>query len=403
MNFSTNQVRNLYVIKSKDASIAETSTLGAGLLKSVIDDMVLQYRGAGGLTRSDLIKKDSVYNIVAKKAVDLRTYLRKDKIVLDAEYLSGADIDTTKIPVGAELITRINLFQYGSLSQEDQQVKYGSATIKPAMTASALYTELAKNLVDNFSTEEIPLIKFRIVGTVGGLTMITNPRYKFILDVDASNNDPTVTKNGDIITIKIVASEIPMTINAELKAAGITDVNVTTAGTATSVSTATGITATGIVAEELEQPWALGKKEAMPLQYTLTFTSSEIYSVVNGVNRYYQIPWCTSATKITDTAVLTYTGNGQMIADMEYFCMGERGDDYRMKGFPNIITTEYLVDPTKEYNTLDFDFKYTGTGMENQESVKHMTLVFDNTSGVTLINTFIGDLNTILSTSVSTL
>ena len=88
---------------------------------------------------------------------------------------------------------------------------------------------------------------------------------------------------------------------------------------------------------------------------------------------------------------------------MEYFCMGERGDDYRMKGFPNIITTEYLVDPTKEYNTLDFDFKYTGTGMENQESIKHMTLVFDNTSGVTLINTFIGDLNTILSTSVSTL
>ena len=403
MNFSTNQVRNLYVIKSKDASISETSTVGAGLLKSLIDDMALQYRGAGGLTRSDLIKKGSVYNIVAKEAVDLRTYLRKEKIALDAAYLSGADIDTTKVPVGAELITRINLFQYGSLSQEDQQVKYGSAAITSGMSAATFYKNLANSLKMNSITDAIPLFSINLTCAVGGLTIEVpiDSTYKFT--VAAANTTPAAALTSGTIAITPKTSGTVTDINTKLVAAGITDVKVLSIGTLSVVSTAAAIVANGITITELAQPWALGRKEAMPLQYTLTFTSSEIYSVVNGVNRYYQIPWCTSTTKITDTAVLTYTGNGQMIADMEYFCMGERGDDYRMKGFPNIITTEYLVDPTKEYNTLDFDFKYTGTGMENQESIKHMTLVFDNTSGVTLINTFIGDLNTILSTSIATL
>lgn len=400
MNFSTNQVRNLYVIKSKDASISETSTVGAGLIKSLIDDMVLQYRGAGGLTRSDLIKKSSVSNLVAKKATDMRTYLRRDDIAIDAAYLSGTDIDTTKVPVGAELITRINLFQYGSLSQEDQQVKYGSVGITTGMSADQFYRKLAENLKLNSNSDSIPLFDIKFGGALGGITFEFEQNFAYTLKVTAADTAAVADLTSGVLTITPKTAGDADDINTALATEGVTGIKAITVGTVAAVATATALPVSKLILLEKAQPWVLGKKEAMPLQYTLTFTSSEIYSVVNGVNRYYQIPWCTSETKVTDTTVLTYTGNGQMLADLEWFCMGERGDDYRMMGYPNNIDTKYLIDPSKEYNVIDFDFKYVGSGVDNQESVKHMTLVFNYTDGVatnaqyTLTNTFIGDLET---------
>ena len=39
------------------------------------------------------------------------TYLRKDNITIDAGYLSAGNIDTTKIPVGTEMLLRTTFFQ----------------------------------------------------------------------------------------------------------------------------------------------------------------------------------------------------------------------------------------------------------------------------------------------------
>lgn len=55
--------------------------------------------------------------------------------------------------------------------------------------------------------------------------------------------------------------------------------------------------------------------------------------------------------------------------------MGERGDIYRNMGFPNVIPTTYLVDPTLEYNVVDIHYAYTGGNEEVQKSEKDITVV----------------------------
>ena len=399
MNFSTNQVRNLYVINSKNTP-TDASANGTAIIKSSGDDFCLQYKSPGGVMRSDLIKKSSVFNLTAKKATDMRTYLRRDDIAIDAGFLSGVNIDTDKIPVGAELMLRINLFQWGSLSPEDQYVKYGTVGITTGMSADQFYRKLAENLKLNSNSDAIPLFDIKFGGALGGITFEIEQDFAYTLKVTAADSAAVADLTSGVLTITPKTAGNASDINTALATEGVTGIKAISVGTVAAVATATALPVSKLILLEKAQPWVLGKKEAMPLQYTLTFTSSEIYSVVNGVNRYYQIPWCTSVTTETTKTNLLYTGNGQMIADMEWFCMGERGDDYRMMGYPNNIDTKYLIDPSKEYNVIDFDFKYVGSGVDNQESVKHMTLVFNYTDGVatnaqyTLTNTFIGDLET---------
>lgn len=95
-------------------------------------------------------------------------------------------------------------------------------------------------------------------------------------------------------------------------------------------------------------------------------TVSELSAAVAG---YYD-----GATS-TSTPVIVMQ-DGKMIADLEYFCMGERGDTYRMKGWPNFIETKYLVDPTKRYDVVDIHHYYQGEGTNDDKSEKVTTLVF---------------------------
>ena len=55
--------------------------------------------------------------------------------------------------------------------------------------------------------------------------------------------------------------------------------------------------------------------------------------------------------------------------------MGERGDIYRNMGFPNVIPTTYLVDPTKEYHVLDISYYFAGPGEDVQKSQKSLSIV----------------------------
>jgi hypothetical protein len=70
-----------------------------------------------------------------------------------------------------------------------------------------------------------------------------------------------------------------------------------------------------------------------------------------------------------------YVGNGYALADTEYFCMGERGDIYRQMGYPRTIRTQYMIDPTQEYDVIDIAFYFVGRGVDAQKSDKHLILV----------------------------
>lgn len=193
-------------------------------------------------------------------------------------------------------------------------------------------------------------------------------------------------KNLAISLAKNVSNETTPLINVYVNN-GSTDTQVT--GT-TKLTDLTG-TYTKMVIEEVEQPWVLGM---MP-QAFIPFTIQPTTIVYNGD----EVIWGT-VTKVTSTKKVE---NGHNIADLEYFCMGARGDQYRGMGYPNIIPTTYLVDSTKKYDTLDIHYAYIGSNESVQKSEKDITLVCEDDGSHTAMNALIGAINTASGLSIATL
>ena len=130
----------------------------------------------------------------------------------------------------------------------------------------------------------------------------------------------------------------------------------------------------GVLITEKEQSWHLGTEAQEPVIFDIFPTT--IY--VDGVDEI----WATVETQDADTTTEgMYIKNGKKIADLEWFCMGERGDQYRQIGWPNNIDTHYLVDPTKEYDVLELHYAFTDDGISSYRSEKDITFVYP-TDGV---------------------
>lgn len=249
-------------------------------------------------------------------------------------------------PVGGQdYILNINFKNYIGISDEDQLTKFGSVRVYSGMTKSDFYKQMALSLVKNFNE-------------------ITENLINVYLETGGS--DPATVAG----TPTLVTSH-------------------------TKEETLTG-TYTGLVIEEAEQDWILGTLPQVNvnfiiLPYVITVDADErIWGVVNKV---------ASTTSVKD---------GKKIADLEYFCMGERGDIYRMIGFPNVIRTEYLVDSTLQYNVLDIHYCYTGSNENVQKSEKTLTLVApkvgdNNSVSNKLMNDIIGAINTATGLNVTKL
>lgn len=69
---------------------------------------------------------------------------------------------------------------------------------------------------------------------------------------------------------------------------------------------------------------------------------------------------------------------GYKVADMEYFAMGERADEYRMVGYPDYVKTDYIVDPTADYNVLVVHFAYKGANSDSHKSEKDLIIAAKN-------------------------
>ena len=84
-----------------------------------------------------------------------------------------------------------------------------------------------------------------------------------------------------------------------------------------------------------------------------------------------------TATKATAVVGTTAIGNGPKIAEMEWFYLGERGDQYRYVGWPNVVITEGLADSSKQYNVLEFHHAFTDTGVNSYRSEKDITIAVE--------------------------
>jgi len=329
-NFSTNQVRHLYVataLGTADATTKRMKEAAVGTILPAADTakkyLYFEYQGAGGRMRSDLIDIASAKYVRRTPAAKLATKLQKATVTLNE------DINNGDLIPGQDYILRIVFHQFAGMSDEDTYIKYGVVHATPGMKPSEFYKRMAISLAKNFSRELTPLLRFKI-----GTTEVT-----------------PFTKLSDL------------TGDAE-----------------------------GVIIEEIEQDWIRGTKAQVPVYFdviptSVTFDGEEV--IWGNINE---------ATGKVDTEDYATITDGKKIADLEYFCMGERGDIYRNVGWPNVIPTKYLVDETKSYDVLDIHYYFEGAGENPQKSEKDLTIVAE----ASVMNSLVTKLQTVSGLTVTT-
>lgn len=321
--FSTNQARHLYVataFKSNNVSASDAAGSIAVKADTAKNHLYFEYKGADNLMRSDLIDIKNILYAKAIDADDMAHELKAVTVTLDSNVNSGAPV------AGQEYILRIAFRQYVGMSEEDQYFKYGMVHAYTGMDADEFYKVLALSIAKNFSREVVPLIKIEV------------------------HSKATKSKGG-------FDSNGYMVVTPTTKDNGKSDTTNPYYATDTLVTDIDSIRIT-----EVEQPWRLGVMAQTPVYFTV----QSVPVTVNGDERH----WAT-LTESTSGSI----GNGKLIADLEYFCMGERGDIYRGVGFPNSIPTKYMVDASKKYYVLDIHYAYVGSNEAVQKSEKDITIV----------------------------
>ena len=155
-------------------------------------------------------------------------------------------------------------------------------------------------------------------------------------------------------------------------------------------------TASGLTIEELPQSWHLGTETQERVYFDVVPTT-----VYDGVD---DLIW----GKVAEQTAITKVGNGKKLADLEYFLLGERGDQYRKIGWPNDIETVGMIDPTKTYDVLEIHYAFTDTGVNSYRTEKDITIavptaVSERNPDYTLINKIIAAFNTATGLEVTTL
>lgn len=409
MVISINQVRQLYVAKALKANTAALTTAGDIVPKADTAKTTLYFQSMSpaGIVASDKIDLKNVLSAKATPSDALAHKLVRYSVTLDA------GVSATPV-AGQNYILKLAFRQYIGLSEEDQYFKYGEVIARSGMTAEQFYQEMVASLKANMSKDKLVNVSLdgvkakAVLADNAGITVTAKAlgtvgnSIKFGIDDVAATKaavDVTTASGVTTITASLTATaktigDLAALIAADAKASAL----VTVTGTPETVVVVedpavalTGGSTTGIIIEEAEQDWVLG---TMP-QAFIPFTPQFLTITVDGEDRLWGV-----ATVVTPTNTVP---DGHLIADLEYFCMGARGDIYRGMGYPNTIKTTYLVDPSAVYDVLDIHYFYTGSNESVQKSEKTITLVAVDDGSHTAMNALIGAINTASGLTIATL
>lgn len=154
--------------------------------------------------------------------------------------------------------------------------------------------------------------------------------------------------------------------------------------TYTAMSPEAGKCVFGIYEEDPSGDWALGTKQITRTQFDVVPVPVQD---ADGNDVFWGGPLGPGeSTKFKD---LTISGS-YTLADLEYFCMGERGDQYRMVGWPKVIPTKYMINTATDYYVLDIHYAYRGTCEDFQKSEKTITFVADDAEKIDSIAEYFG-------------
>lgn len=131
--------------------------------------------------------------------------------------------------------------------------------------------------------------------------------------------------------------------------------------------------ASGIEITEVEPKWVLGTYPQRPVDFEISVDTI----VADGAEGPWGEVTISLPEEINDE---TSYSNSKKIADFEWFCMGERGDQYKNYGWPNVIPTKYMVDPTDKdgYDVINIHYSYVGSNESVQKSEKDIFIVVPN-------------------------
>lgn len=131
-------------------------------------------------------------------------------------------------------------------------------------------------------------------------------------------------------------------------------------------------TSLAITAADVTKNYRLGTHPVvMP---TFEVSTSEV--VLDGE---YVQPFKVETAK-ADPSVKTPVPNGYKLAEMEYFALGERGDQYRDMAWPDKIKSDYKIVPTKAYSVLVLHYAYKGANEGDYKSEKDLIIVSESGS-----------------------
>ena len=159
-NFSTNQVKQLYVAGAVDASL---DTLGDIKFSAAGDGQIAaKYVGRDGVVRTDLI--------------DLATLKGKAvKASAMAEYLTSAYVASTSAVAGQQYILKVTVDEFGGLSPEDKGFIFGEYTAVSGDAGKNVLANLAVNLAKNASRAAYnDLIKVYVTTAASGSAAAAN-------------------------------------------------------------------------------------------------------------------------------------------------------------------------------------------------------------------------------------
>lgn len=325
--FTQNQVRQLYVAKNLVTEASGLDTAGDIMLVSPSGqtDMYFNFVNADGeVMRTDLINKDKIMSITVTPADKMKYTSKATVITLDNAVLGS---DDNPIP-GEDYILNVKMNRNNWPSEQTPNHKYGVVHSVANMAPKTFYATMAVSLAQNLGREGLLKVYLTTAGTATGST------------------------SSDLVEVKVTDK----------------------------VDNLTG-TYTGIVIDEIEQPFSIGKTEQRSVPYEVH--SDNIY--VSGDETKWGVE-----TEITG---FTEVENGAKIAELEWFHHGQRGDIYREAAWPTNWPNKMLADPTQKYDTIDIHYYWNGANHAVQKSEKDITIVC--ATGVT--SDLVDDINTACS------
>ena len=333
--FTVNQVNQVYVATAlKDSHLTTaaadkgkiymgtTAPSGEDATSFLEESIYFEHSGPGGITRSDNIDINKIMYVHATPASDMAVALKQYIVKVDATALDSGNV----LP-NQDYILRIELTNYMGVSPEDSHYwKYGMVHTTSSMTAANFYKKLAESILKNMSREAVKFVKLLAVTSTSSIN------------------------ENDVISLSSVANDTYVNGNSGTAWANVT----------------------GLAIREVEPDWILGLKKQKIVHFNLTGVPFEY----DGETIYW-LSGEDAETELKPTDSSEVLVNSKLAADYEYFFHGERGDQYRMVGWPDYIPTQYMVDPTNTYgyDFVQIHYYYTGPNEGAQKSEKDITFL----------------------------